>query len=474
MAITIREGPKPTVPPQALLLALLSLWVPVASSSLFPDWTNNDVGVLIWLLALIPPFLLSYYRGWRGASVALAAGMAAFAIAQVIVILVGAELPPPQVFLGLAVVLIGVSLGSGAITSVLHRSLDEAERKALTDPGTGLANRRHGMLHLQRAFAAADRSAALSVVLFDLDRFKAVNDRFGHHTGDQVLRVFAEILQARTRAMHLAVRFGGEEFLAILDGAASDDAVVMAEGVLADLREHDFGWGRLTVSAGVSEYEPGMASPDVLVAAADQALYRAKERGGDQVVVLARQGAHATGLMAAPAGDPNAAMDGRGELVLVVDDDPAVLKTLARALRRRRYRPIEATDPAHALTIARNLDQPVDLVISDVVMPGMSGFRLVEMLMDIQPRLRALYISGYSRDEVQWSGVPGTIKTFLPKPISLDGLAAAVRHSLDSPLPEPAAEAARPESPAPLIHEPVPGSSKSFSPQKRGVSPYGH
>jgi diguanylate cyclase (GGDEF)-like protein len=450
MAITMKEGPRPTVPPQALLLSLLSLWVPVASSSFFPHWTNNDVGVLVWLLALIPPFLLSYYRGWRGASVALAAGMAAFAIAQVVVILAGAELPPPQVFLGLAVILIGVSMGSGAITSVLHRSLEEAERKALTDPGTGLANRRHGMLHLDRAFAAADRNAALAVVLFDLDRFKAVNDRFGHHTGDQVLRVFAAILQARTRAMHLAVRFGGEEFLAVLDGARSADAVAMAERVLADLREHDFGWGRLTVSAGVSEHEPGMATPDVLIAAADQALYRAKELSGDQVVVLARQGARATGLMAALASDPDAAaMDGRGELVLVVDDDPAVLRTLARALRRRHYRPIEATDPAHALTLARNLGQPVDLVISDVVMPGMSGFRLVEMLMGIQPRLRALYISGYSRDEVQWAGVPGTIKSFLPKPISLDSLAAAVRHILDSPLPEAAvAEAPGPEPPA--------------------------
>jgi diguanylate cyclase (GGDEF)-like protein len=442
MAITIREDARPAVPPQALLLSLLSLWVPVASSSFFPHWTNNDVGVLVWLLALIPPFLLSYYRGWRGASLALAAGMAAFAVAQVVVILSGAALPPPQVLLGLAVVLIAVSLGTGAITSVLHRSLDEAEHMALTDAGTGLGNRRHGMLHLQRAFAAADRGAALSVVLFDLDRFKAVNDRFGHHTGDQVLRTFAGILEAHTRAMHRSVRFGGEEFLAILDGAEAGDAIAMAEGVLSDLREHEFGWGRLTVSAGVSEHERGMASPEVLIAAADQALYRAKGRGGDQVVALARQGARAGGLVSAAVdGRDVSAIHGRGEVVLVVDDDPAVLKTLSRALRRRRYRPIEAADPARALTIVRDLDQPVDLVISDVVMPGMSGFRLVEMLMEIQPSLRALYISGYSSDEVQWSGVPGTIKSFLPKPISLDGLAAAVRHSLDSPLPEPAPDA---------------------------------
>jgi putative two-component system response regulator len=434
MAKILEHQKRPSVPPQALLLSLLSLWVPVVSSSVFPHWTSADVGVLIWLLALIPPFLLSYYRGWRGASLALAGGMAAFSLAQVMVTLAGAEPPPVEILLGLALVMIIVSLGSGAISSVLHASLDEAARMALTDSGTGLPNRRHGMLHLQRAFAAADRGAALSVVLFDLDRFKSVNDRFGHQTGDEVLRVFASILSSRTRAMNLAVRFGGEEFMAVMDGADADAAVTMAESVLAKLRSHEFPWGRITVSAGVSEYEPGMASPDVLVAAADQALYRAKARGGDQVTLLARQGVDTGATVEAGPGSRPIAAEGRGELVLIVDDDPAVLRTLARGLRRRRYQPLEATSPLHALAIARGLDEPIDLVIADIVMPEMSGFRLVEMLLEIQPELRALYISGYARDEIRWSGVPGAVKSFLPKPISLDALTSAVRSSLDAPV----------------------------------------
>lgn len=440
MPITIEQNEASVVPPQALLLSLLSLWVPVLSSSLFPHWMTADAGILVWLLALVPPFLLSYYRGWRGASLALAAGMAAFATGQVIATYLGAE-PPEEMLLGLVLALIIVSLGSGAVSTILRRSLGEAEQMALTDPGTGLANRRHGMIHLGRAFAAAERGAALTVVLFDLDRFKSVNDRFGHQTGDAVLRVFAGILARHTRAMHLAVRFGGEEFMAILDGATTADGETMAERVLSELRAHEFAWGRITVSAGVSEFEPGMASPDVLIAAADQALYRAKARGGDQVVVLARQGADGTGVVVAVEPAAGAVLNGQGELVLVVDDDAAVLRTLARGLRRRRYQPIEATDPGHALTIARGLDEPIDLVITDVVMPGMSGFRMVEMLMEVQPRLRALYISGYAADEIRWAGVPGTVKAFLPKPISLDALAAAVRHSLDSPLPDAAPRA---------------------------------
>lgn len=62
ITIEARRGP---MPPQALLVSLLCLWVPVTSSALFPDWTGGDVGVLVWILALVPGFLLSYHRGWR-------------------------------------------------------------------------------------------------------------------------------------------------------------------------------------------------------------------------------------------------------------------------------------------------------------------------------------------------------------------------------------------------------------------------
>jgi len=285
---TVKEGTAHRVPPQALLLSLLSLWVPILTSALFPDWTNADVGVLVWLLALIPPFLLSYYRGWRGASVALAGGMAAFALAQVFVTLLGAAIPGPDLMMGILVVFIGVAMGSGVISSVFHRSLDAAEAMALTDPGTGLPNRRHGMVHLSRAFAAAERGEPLSVIMYDLDKFKRVNDRFGHQKGDEVLRTFADILRSNTRTMNLSARVGGEEFLTILDGGDAEEATKLAERVVTACRETPWPWGPLTVSAGIAEFEDGMASPDALVAAADQALYQAKSQGGDTVVSLDR------------------------------------------------------------------------------------------------------------------------------------------------------------------------------------------
>ncbi len=421
-----------SVPPQALLLSLLSLWVPVLSSSFFPTWTNEDVGILVWLLALVPAFLLSYYRGWRGASLSLAAAMAAFAVAQVVVLLAGAPAPPPEVMVAGVAVLLTVVMGSGSLSAVFHQSLAQAEEMAFTDPLTRLANRRHALTHLRRAFAAAKRGTPLSVVLFDLDHFKQVNDRFGHNAGDRVLAKFGEILAENTREMNLAARFGGEEFLTVLDGVDLNGAVRYAERVLAALREAEFTWGRLTVSAGVSTYERGMSSPDVLVAAADQALYRAKKGGRDQVVGLGRRGTlRAT---AAPGPSQGHGDRGAGELILAVDDDPAVLRVITLALRRNGYRVVDTTDPEEAVRIVHNLDEPPALVLTDVVMPQMSGFRLVEILSETRSDVRVVYISGFEADEVEWAGAPGGARTFLPKPLAPATLVATVRQTLDAPI----------------------------------------
>ena len=457
MEIAADPGRVEPVPPSALLLSLLSLWVPVLSSWLFPDWTNDDVGILVWLLALVPPFLLSYHRGWRGVSLALAGAMAAFSLGQVAVLVLGAAPPRVEALAAGIAILVGVSLGSGWLSDRFRRSLDRAEHLALTDAGTALPNRRHAMLHLGRAFAAAQRDGRLAVVVYDLDHFKRINDRFGHQVGDDVLRVFAAILSRHTREMNLSARFGGEEFITVLDGGTGGGAAQMAERVRQDLKEASAGqvWGPVTASAGVAEYEDGMASPEVLIAAADQALYRAKDQGRDRVVRLGRQGRSADDTVRVPpAAHADAAAHGAGETVLVVDDDPGVLRVVMRALKRRGFTPFGSTDPLEALSIARGLPDPVDLVVVDVVMPTMSGFRLVEILGQVQPTVRALYISGYRRDEVNWAGVPGDVKAFLPKPIPIDELVRHVRATLDAPLTSPATpaghEPARPPAPPQL------------------------
>jgi diguanylate cyclase (GGDEF)-like protein len=126
--------------------------------------------------------------------------------------------------------------------------------------------------------------AALSLVMFDIDHFKAVNDRAGHAVGDRVLAGISEILSASQRGSDLAIRWGGEEFLALLPDVGSAGARIFAERVrenVESLAIHDA--GSITVSAGVAELRVEEDGPAAL-ARADASLYRAKQAGRNCVV----------------------------------------------------------------------------------------------------------------------------------------------------------------------------------------------
>jgi len=276
--------PRPSVPLRALGLSVCALAVPVIATAVPPD-VETGSEPLLWLLALIPAFLLAYYRGWRGAEFALAAGMVALTLAQIEATLTGHDLGNPAVLLPSVSAYIVISLGIGALSELLHRELARAEARALTDELTGLPNRRWARLILEMEFAAAQRGRPLVVVLFDLDRFKEYNDQFGHAAGDRAMRVVAAVLRRNTRRMHLTARFGGEEFLSILSSTDIAGAQVFARKVREDLARVQLPTGPIRVSAGIAAYDPEMASPDDLLARADEALYRAKQEGRDRIRV---------------------------------------------------------------------------------------------------------------------------------------------------------------------------------------------
>ena len=273
------------VPLRALAISVVAFAVPALSSFLAPEWMTADDGVLLWLTALVPAFLLAYYKGWQGVSVALAVGMAVLASVNAALLLLGLSEPDWILMRGVVIVYVGVCLGLGALTDLLHRARYEAERQALTDALTTLPNRRHAMSILKRAFAAAARGAPVCVALFDLDKFKEYNDRHGHVAGDRVLKVFGGVLKGYTRAMDHSARFGGEEFLSVLLDGDEEGALVFAERVRERLKTFELPGGRITVSCGVAMYHEEMATIEDLVAAADQALYAAKKGGRDRVVL---------------------------------------------------------------------------------------------------------------------------------------------------------------------------------------------
>ena len=167
----------------------------------------------------------------------------------------------------------------------LHRIV---ERQALVDGLTGIANRRQCEEALTAEIARADRlGTPLTLVLADLDDFKAVNDDHGHATGDDVLREFAAVLRATVRDSDLAGRWGGEEFLLLLPGADAVGGAQLADRVRASLAErsflgHDGAVVSVTCSFGVAQHSPGSDERE-LFAAADRALYRAKREGKNRV-----------------------------------------------------------------------------------------------------------------------------------------------------------------------------------------------
>lgn len=176
-----------------------------------------------------------------------------------------------------------------ARTAELAQANQKLYQLAITDPLTGLYNRRHFFEAAQEQIVEAQRSAApLSVMMMDLDHFKQVNDTYGHLAGDHVLQAFAQRTLACVRAADVVGRYGGEEFALLLPETTLEQAVELGECLRAAIAtEPVMSEGvpiAITVSVGVAQYPQGEAlSSDELFHLADQALYAAKEGGRNQV-----------------------------------------------------------------------------------------------------------------------------------------------------------------------------------------------
>lgn len=160
----------------------------------------------------------------------------------------------------------------------------ELKRISITDMLTDLYNRRYADLKLEEEIARAKRyKGDLSLIITDLDNFKEVNDTWGHQVGDDVLQVFAQVLDKNTREADLVSRWGGEEFLIICPQTNTEGACTRAEKLRESFATINFdNVGKRTASFGVASYHQG-ESKNNLVQRADLALYRAKNSGRDRV-----------------------------------------------------------------------------------------------------------------------------------------------------------------------------------------------
>ena len=271
--------------PARLLAALGPLGVGMIAVAIATSPAGDGSVLYLW-----PTLWTTFFFGRRGAI----AIIALVGVAHGLTLL---SLPAASSYPGRWVdVMFSVSVAAAVVLTLVHRNdqlLARLAGEARTDVLTGLLNRRgfDERVSLELAHARRD-GGSLAVAMFDIDHFKRVNDQWGHEIGDRVLAQFGRLLADRSRDIDVVARFGGEEFVVLLPGSDSSDALAFSERVRLALTEAvPSGLPAVRVSAGVhSTAQPRIAE---LLQGADTALYHAKHSGRDQTVVYERSEATA-------------------------------------------------------------------------------------------------------------------------------------------------------------------------------------
>ncbi|MBN1835128.1 MAG: GGDEF domain-containing protein [Spirochaetales bacterium] len=192
-----------------------------------------------------------------------------------------------------------VSVPDGEKIETLIQEVEKYKELSLTDHLTGLYNKRYFVGRLTEEVARAKRHrGVLSVIFCDIDYFKRINDRFGHHWGDEVLRETAQILSGAVTELHvmsrlrksdIIARYGGEEFVAILPETGKEGAAVAAEKMRRSIADHTYQVSgeqvHITMSFGVAELSAEDPDPNEIIKNADYAMYKAKNSGRNRVGV---------------------------------------------------------------------------------------------------------------------------------------------------------------------------------------------
>jgi diguanylate cyclase (GGDEF)-like protein len=190
---------------------------------------------------------------------------------------------------------VGVIIYDVTDTATNKRQLETANAQlaqlSRTDRLTGLFNRGYWEERLQQEFARCQRSGlAGSLMMFDIDHFKKVNDTYGHQAGDEVIRTTARLLLDSIRSTDIAGRYGGEEFAVILPDTPATESRILAERLRTRIQQTpvEFDGQRIdfTVSLGIADVHADMAGHAQWLSHSDQALYQAKEGGRNQSVIF--------------------------------------------------------------------------------------------------------------------------------------------------------------------------------------------
>lgn len=329
--------------------------------------------------------------------------------------------------LGAAAALIAIALKN-------VRMFEETRDQGVRDGLTGCFNREHALATLDGELRRATRSGdPLSILMLDIDRFKTINDELGHLQGDAILRALGAQLTRVLRVTDVRCRYGGDEFLVVLPGTRVDGATLVAENLRREVGALTIPSGdgvhAVTISIGVTTAAPDELDVTTLLARADEALYEAKRTGRDRTCVAAPPDtapsatrAHLTGRTAAEG----------TETILVVEDEPLILEQIRRALEPRGYTLLLAGSAKDAVAVEASHRGPIQLLLTDVIMPDVNGPDLARQIRGRRPEIEVLYVSGFLAHDAADPAYLGPDAAFLPKPFTAREVAAQVRRQLDA------------------------------------------
>lgn len=324
--------------------------------------------------------------------------------------------------------------------STLLGALGEIRRLAIRDPLTGLYNRLQMDEEMEKFWSLAVRyKKPISVLLLDIDQFKSINDRLGHHAGDAIIREFAEFLKSAVRASDTVARYGGDEFIIILPQADAKEVATMVNRLLVTLRDRRFLVDKetmsVTTSIGIAVFDPNrdQTRPNELIDRADKALYQAKNEGrnrycfwGAPARPALSPAAAAMPSFASPSSDPPA---GKAR-ILVVDDEEYILLTLRHMLENDGYGVVTAGTMQEARDLLQSRSGQFDLTLCDLSLPDGDGLELLQWCNEHEPLMVTLVISGHvTADNAIMSMRYGAFD-FIQKPVSWQTMSAQIEKAL--------------------------------------------
>ncbi len=433
------------------LLFFALLLIPIgATFFLPPDWIEV-VGPL-WFLALVPTVHLASRSGWAGAAIAMAASVGVVVVTYLVAGAAGRGVPENLVWVLPLFLVAGISVGW--LSERLGGTASDSEGEQLTDRLTGLPSQKQVRLLLENEFWAARRGRPVAVVLFAMEDFVAYLNREGDEAAARSLVVFGDILKSTTRRMNLSGRLRPDRFISILDGSDEEGAVAFANRVReAFSRAHSDG-AHPGVSAGIASFRPSMTDPDDLMAAAELALQRAREGGGDCVRVFGRPASTGGPVPHGPSdedvgmttGAAAASLDtdvvqtdstsegessgwgGAGRRILVVEEETSVRTLIATRLRKAGFEVLEGHD---AMEGVKALAEEFDLVISDLRLPGLPGHNLVSTVKARWPETPVVVITGFRDAKLAAEALNAGADRYLFKPFGMSELEGQMRELLE-------------------------------------------